>query len=76
MPIVAGNGTIEGGSRAFTIKNSSNTTVFKRGISAYSGNNFGYYENAGVPAFVAGRSADPGWITFATNACASIPTSR
>lgn len=64
MPIVAGNGTIEGGSSAFTIKNSADTTVFKRGISAYNGNNFGYYENAGVPAFVAGRVADPGWISY------------
>lgn len=62
MPIVAGNGTIEGGSSSFTIKNSSNTTVFKRGIAAYSSNNFAYYENNAIPAFVAGSASDPGWI--------------
>jgi hypothetical protein len=62
MPIVAGSGTIQGGSSAFTVNNSSSTTIFKRGISAYGGNNFGYYENTGIPAFVAGSATDPGWI--------------
>jgi hypothetical protein len=72
MPIIVGNGTLEGGSSSLTIKNSSNTTVFKRGIAAYGGNNFGYYENSGVPGFIAGRSADPGWINFATNNWAKV----
>ena len=62
MPIVAGSGTIEGGSSAFTVNNSSATTIFKRGIASYSGNNFAYYENAGIPAFVAGSASDPGWV--------------
>lgn len=62
MPIITGNGTIEGGSSAFTIKNSSDATIFKRGIAAYGANSFGYYENAGIPAFVSGSASDPGWI--------------
>lgn len=62
MPIVAGSGTIEGGSSAFTVKNSSATTIFKRGIAAYGGNNFAYYENNAIPAFVAGSASDPGWV--------------
>jgi hypothetical protein len=62
MPIVAGSGTIQGGSSAFTVDNASATTIFKRGIASYGGNNFGYYENAGVPAFVAGSASDPGWV--------------
>jgi len=64
MPIVAGNGTIEGGSSSFTVKNSSSNAIFKRGISNYSGNNFAYYENAGVPAFITGSSTDPGWVAY------------
>jgi hypothetical protein len=62
MPIVTGNGTIEGGNNSFAIKNSSNTTIFKRGVASYNGNNFGYYENSNIPAFIAGHAADPGWI--------------
>lgn len=62
MPIVAGSGTIEGGSSAFTVKNSSAATIFKRGVAAYGGNNFAYYENNAIPAFVAGSASDPGWV--------------
>lgn len=62
MPIVAGSGSIEGGSSAFTVKNSSGTQIFKRGIAAYGGNNFAYYENNAIPAFVAGSASDPGWV--------------
>jgi hypothetical protein len=63
MPIIAGNGTIEGGSSSLIVKNSSGTQIFKRGISSYGGNNFGYYENNAIPAFVAGSTSDPGWIS-------------
>lgn len=66
MPIVAGNGTIEGAG-AFTIKNSSAAAIFKRGIAAYGANNFAYYENTGVPAFVAGSATDPGWVLYSAS---------
>lgn len=61
MPIIAGNGTIEG-SNSFTVKNSSGTQIFKRGISSYGGNNFAYYENNAIPAFIAGSASDPSWV--------------
>jgi hypothetical protein len=70
MAFIIGNGTIEGGSSAFRIKNSSATVVFEQGVAASGGQNFGYYANTGVPCFIAGRASDPGWITFATNAWA------
>lgn len=63
MPIIVGNGTIEGGSSAFTVKDSSATIVYQQGISS----SFGYTNNANVPAFVAGSTTDPGWVTIATD---------
>lgn len=62
MPIIAGNGTITGGSSTFAVQNSSGTDIFKRGISSYGGSNFGYYENSNIPSFVAGSASDPGWV--------------
>jgi hypothetical protein len=62
MPIIVGNGTLEANSSSFTIKNSSQASIFKRGVSASGANNFAYYENNNIPAFIAGSASDPGWI--------------
>jgi hypothetical protein len=62
MPVIIGNGTIEGGSSAFTVKNSSGTVVYQQGISTS-----GYTANSDVPGFVAGSASDPGWILTATD---------
>jgi hypothetical protein len=62
MALDIGGAQIQGGG-ACSVVNTSGTTIFKRGISTYNSNNFGYYENSGVPAFVAGYSGtDPGWV--------------
>lgn len=53
MPIFAGNGSIEGGSSAFRIKNASDTAVFEQGVAAYGANSFSYYLNDQRPGFVA-----------------------
>lgn len=52
MPIVTGNGTIEGGSSAFRVKNASGTVVFEQGVAAYGANNFSYYLNSNRPGFI------------------------
>jgi len=62
MPVIVGNGTIEGGSSNFIVKNSSNTVVYQQGVSTS-----GYTNNANVPAFIAGSASDPGWILTATD---------
>lgn len=62
MPIYFGNAQIQGSSNAFSIVNTSGTTAFQRSVGSYSGQNFGYYLNTGVPAFVAGSASDPGWV--------------
>jgi hypothetical protein len=67
MPVIVGNGTIEGGSSAFTVKNSSGNTVYQQGVSTS-----GYTDNANVPAFIAGSPSDPGWILSGTNAWAKV----
>jgi hypothetical protein len=62
MALNIGGAQIQGGG-AFSVVNTSGTTIFKRGIASYGGNSYGYYENSGVPAFVAGYSGtDPGWV--------------
>lgn len=53
MPIFAGNGSIEGGSSAFRIKNASGTAVFEQGVGAYGANSFSYYLNDQRPGFIA-----------------------
>lgn len=63
MPIIVGNGTIEGVSSSFVVKNSSATVVYEQGMSGTNG----YTNNATVPAFVAGSATDPGWILTATD---------
>lgn len=51
----------------FEFKNTSDVTIFKRGVSTYNSQNFSYYENNGIPAFVAGCSTVPGWIIPASS---------
>ena len=64
MAIILGNGSsIEGGSGAFRVRNTSGTNVFEQGIANYSGTPFGYYTSGNVPMFVAGKIADPGWVS-------------
>lgn len=77
MPIVVGNGTIEAELQTFTIKNSSGTKVFKRGISFYQPTpgtyrTHGFYENSNVPGFIAGSLSNPGWVNFGTNAWVKV----
>jgi len=67
MPIFAGNGSIEGGTSAITIKNSSSANIFSRGIQNSSGVPFGYFNNTNIPAFVAGSATDPGWTSPVSN---------
>jgi hypothetical protein len=62
MPVIVGNGTIEGGSSTFTVKNSSATVVYQQGISTS-----GYTNNSGVPAFIAGYASNPGWVLVGSN---------
>lgn len=62
MPVIVGNGTIEGGSSNFTVKNSSATVVYQQGVSTS-----GYTNNSGVPAFIAGSASDPGWVLTGTD---------
>jgi hypothetical protein len=68
MPVIVGNGTIEGGSSTFTVKNSSGTAVYAQGISG----NSGFTNNANVPAFIAGSATNPGWVLTATNDWAKV----
>ena len=69
MPIIIGNGSsIEGGSGAFRVRNSSGTNVFEQGIANYSGTPFGYYNSGNIPMFVAGRASDPSWVSVADGA--------
>lgn len=72
MAVILGNGSsIEGGSSAFRIKNSSGTNLFEQGVTTYGGQNFGYYLSDQRPGFIAGRTTDPGsWIAI-TNAAYS-----
>jgi hypothetical protein len=67
MPVIVGNGTIEGGSSTFTVKNSSGTAVYAQGISTS-----GYTNNSNVPAFIAGSASDPGWVLTATEGWAKV----
>lgn len=67
MPLNISGATIEGGSSAFTIKNTSGTTVFKQGVAPYGANTFGYMENSNVPGFIAGGTGNGGWVNYATN---------
>lgn len=64
MTLYIGNGSIETGNSYFRIKDNAANVVFEQGIASYSGNNFGYYLNSGIPGFIAGSSSDPGWITL------------
>lgn len=69
MAIILGNGSsIEGGSSAFRVRNSSGTNVFEQGIATSSGTPFAYYNSGNVPMFVAGRATDSGWISVADGA--------
>jgi hypothetical protein len=68
MPVIVGNGTIEGGSSTFTVKDSSGTAVYAQGISG----NSGFTNNANVPAFIAGSATDPSWVLVGTNAWAKV----
>ena len=72
MPVYVGNGSLEGGGSALTVKNSSNTTVFEQGVAAGSGGSFGYYTNSNVPGFIAGSATDPGWIAITTGTWAKV----
>jgi hypothetical protein len=63
MPVIVGNGTIEGGSSTFTVKNSSGTAVYAQGISGSSG----FTNNSNVPAFIVGSASDPGWVLTGTD---------
>lgn len=67
MAIILGNGSsIEGGSSAFRLRNSSGTNVFEQGVATYGGQNYGYYNNTSVPMFSVMNSqtgTDPGWTT-------------
>jgi hypothetical protein len=67
MPIIVGNGTIEGGSSNFTVKNSSGTTVYQQGVSTS-----GYTNNSNVPAFIAGNASNPGWVLTGTDAWGKV----
>ena len=62
MPVIVGNGTIEGGSSNFTVKDSSATVVYQQGVDTS-----GYTSNLTVPAFITGSGSDPGWVLVATD---------
>ena len=64
MPVFAGNGSLEGGSGALIVKDSSGNTVFAQGVAAGTGGNFGYYSTTSSPGFIAGSASDPGWVTI------------
>lgn len=64
MVLYVGNASIETASSSFSIKDSSLSTIFERGISQYSGNNFSYYLNNNVPGFIAGATTDPSWVNI------------
>lgn len=84
MPIFFGNAQVQGASNTFSIVNNTGTNVFQRNVAAYGANNFGYYANTGVPAFVAGSATDPGWVnpgasgtwTKINNYCAATSINR
>lgn len=67
MPIFVGNASIEAGSGAFRIKDSSSNTLFEQGVSTYGGQPFSYYLNNSTPAFIAGSASDPGWVAPASS---------
>ena len=60
MSLIIGNGQVQGGNSAFTIKDQSSNTVFQQGVSSYNGSNFGYLIQQGVPGFIAAPLTDPG----------------
>lgn len=62
MPLFVGNASIEAQSGYFRINDTSGNNVFEQGVSSYGGQNFGYYLNNNVPAFIAGYNSDPGWV--------------
>ena len=61
MPLNIGGATVEGGTSAFTIKNTSAATVFSRQTGTYNSNTFAKHIDAGRPMFVAGSSTSPAW---------------
>ena len=72
MPVYAGNGSLEGGSGALTVKDSSGNAVFAQGVGAGTGGTFGYYNTNGNPGFIAGSTTDPGWVAIAANSWAKV----
>lgn len=62
MPLFFGNAQVQGSSNAFSVVDNTGTNVFQRSVASYGGQNFGYYANTGVPAFVVGSASNPGWV--------------
>lgn len=61
MPLDIGGAKVQGGTSAFTIKNTSDTTIFSRELGTYNSNTFGKHVDSSRPMFVAGSSTNPGW---------------
>lgn len=49
------------GGSSLSFVNTSNTTYFERGLTSYGGQNYAFYNNTSVPAFIAGSASDPSW---------------
>lgn len=62
MPLFVGNASIEAQSGYFRIKDTSGNNVFEQGVSSYGGQNFGYYLNSNVPAFISGAIGGASWV--------------
>jgi hypothetical protein len=72
MPVYVGNGSLEGGGSALTVKDSSGNAVFAQGVAAGTGGSFGYFNNTSVPGFIAGSATDPGWVAVTSGTWAKI----
>ena len=67
MSLIIGNGQVQGGNSAFTIKDVNSNTIFQQGVSSYNGANFGYLIQQNVPGFIAAPVTDPGsWVNLGT----------
>lgn len=68
MALNIGGATVEG-SGAFTIKNTSDTTIFDRALSAYSGSTYAKNISANTPMFQAGdNNSGLGWTSLTSGA--------
>jgi hypothetical protein len=72
MPVYVGNGSLEGGGSALTVKDSSGNAVFAQGVAAGTGGTFGYLNTTSSPGFIAGSASDPGWVAIASDTWAKV----